>query len=178
MSLLGQFNGDVDKILRYAFRVSGRPIIAGASIFKQMLGTGIRVQTSASTQLSEHEQHAQAALIFHAVEALEGVQHAIIYGYYDRTKRESAVRTLDAYVEAPRNLPHTIKTILIREWLERDNRRQGRHLKREQHHLVDTGQIPRALTGSQLHYARVQVFRQMDVIDTQARDVLATKWAH
>jgi hypothetical protein len=177
MSLLSEFR-DTGAILRYAFRTKGQQILAGSSIFRQMMSTGIKVTPTANNRLSLHEQHAQSSMILSAVDRLPDQLQAVIYGFYDGAHRDLAVHVLDKVIDTPKGTPQTIKTILIREWLERDNRKIGRHIMREQDHLIKTGEIDRALSRSSLHYARKIIFKQLDELDIRAHTTLETYWRY
>lgn len=175
MSILSEFNGDVHAVLRYAFRTSARPILAASSFFRQLQSTGIKV--SGGRSMGQHEHHAQAAAIMWAIDQLEPLQQAVIYGWHDGRRRDAAVELLREKIHGPANFPARLEEMLIREWLDTDGRKIGRQIGRIQKKMVDDGELPRAFTRGQLWYARKLIFDQLDQLDIAAKNNLAAYWA-
>lgn len=180
MSLLSDFDGDVHKALKFAYGVIASEILAGSSIFAQMMSTGVRVQESRTGQkqgMSQHDRHAQAAMIIRSIEGLPEAQQAVITGWHDNIARPAAVAVLSRHIKGPDKFPQVLTNKLIEEWLDSTGKRYGWAINKMQRGMVERGEMPRAYSSQSLYQKRMYIYDQLDKLEAKAYDALRDHWS-
>lgn len=176
-SILESFEGSVDRVLEYAFRMGHTPIVTTSSVFISLSTTGVPVQNQHVGYLTKHEHHAQVAIIIAAVDRLPDPQQAVIYGWHDKGTRKDCIKILMKHINMVNTLPREIHEMLIMDWLTPTNRKIGRHLKRTVDRLVDEGKLEKKLSSNQISLGRGKIFKQLNEFDLRAKENLHIYWA-